>query len=307
MIFKTICSLLFVQCIYSTSILEARLKNPVSFTVSEACPEGWIESLEGCFYFHHTATGLTWREGQELCENLGGHLAEIKSEEQNTFLVSLAMLEEDLIHTQSWQIGLSDQGHEGRWVWQHSVEDVDFESWASGQPEGIYDDCACMDYQNDYMWVAKRCDEPGEVGSPICMKEPTSTSTTASATSTSTIPPTSSTPEPTSTSYFNRVELHGNGNSSYEGNVYAVNRDEWFGPVCDDGWSETEAIVTCRQLGFDWGLPTTDSHFGDVFTSNFAMDDIRCCGDEEHLQDCDYDGVDDCSSGEGAGVICYYN
>ena len=91
-----------------------------------------------------------------------------------------------------------------------------------------------------------RCDEPGEVGSPICMKEPTSTSTTASATSTSTIPPTSSTPEPTSTSYFNRVELHGNGNSSYEGNVYAVNRDEWFGPVCDDGWSETEAIVTCR-------------------------------------------------------------
>ena len=33
--------------------------------------------------------------------------------------------------------GLSDQGHEGRWVWQHSVEDVDFESWAPGQPEGI--------------------------------------------------------------------------------------------------------------------------------------------------------------------------
>ena len=51
------------------------------------------------------ATGLTWREGQELCENLGGHLAESKSEEQNTFLVSLAMLEENLIHTESWQIG----------------------------------------------------------------------------------------------------------------------------------------------------------------------------------------------------------
>ena len=106
------------------------------------------------------ATGLTWREGQELCENLGGHLAESKSEEQNTFLVSLAMLEENLIHTESWQIGelwslvlfynipirysslfsvtgLSDQGHEGRWIWQHSVEDVEFESWASGQPEGI--------------------------------------------------------------------------------------------------------------------------------------------------------------------------
>ena len=73
--------------------------------------------------------------------------------------------------------GLSDQGHEGRWIWRHSVEDVEFERWASGQPEGIvsksnklfieyfilhdnfhvqYDDCACMDYQNDYMWVAVR-------------------------------------------------------------------------------------------------------------------------------------------------------
>ena len=89
-----------------------------------------------------------------------------------------------------------------------------------------------------------RCDEPSVVGSPICMKEPTPT--TASSTPTSIIPPTSSTAEPTSTSYFNRVELLGNGNSSYEGNVYAVNRDEWFGPVCDDNWGEAEANVTCR-------------------------------------------------------------
>ena len=74
------------------------------------------------------------------------------------------------------------------------------------------------------------------------------TSTTASSTSTTTIPPTSSTPkpEPTSTSYFNRVELIGNGNSLYEGNVYAVNHDEFFGPVCDDGWGDAEANVVCR-------------------------------------------------------------
>ena len=64
MIFKTFCFLMFVQFIYSTSILEARIKNfskrleeEISGTVSEACPEGWIESLEGCFYFHHTGEG----------------------------------------------------------------------------------------------------------------------------------------------------------------------------------------------------------------------------------------------------------
>ena len=61
------------------------------------------------------------------------------------------------------------------------------------------------------------------------------------------------------------------------------------------------------QLGFDWGQATRDSHFGQVFTSNFAMDEVNCNGDEDHLQDCEYDSVDNCGPGEGAGVICHYN
>lgn len=65
-------------------------------------------------------------------------------------------------------------------------------------------------------------------------------------------------------------------------------------------------LVIISQLGFAWGEATFRSQFGDVFTSNFAMDDIHCDGDEEHLQDCDYDSVDDCNIGEGAGVICHY-
>ena len=31
---------------------------------------------------------MTWREAQEECERLGGYLAEIGSEEEQTFLVS---------------------------------------------------------------------------------------------------------------------------------------------------------------------------------------------------------------------------
>ena len=61
------------------------------------------------------------------------------------------------------------------------------------------------------------------------------------------------------------------------------------------------------QLGFDWGQATRDSQFGQVFTSNFAMDEVNCNGDEDHLQDCEYESVDDCGLGEGAGVICHYN
>ena len=70
------------------------------------CPVGWVQSTEGCFLFHHTGTyvliiqkrikdrifsaiGLTWRQGQEECERLGGYLAEIKTREQQDFLVKI--------------------------------------------------------------------------------------------------------------------------------------------------------------------------------------------------------------------------
>ena len=65
-----------------------------------------------------------------MCEGLGGFLAEIRSEEQQTFLVgisaliykvpaiilqeSIAMLEEEFTGSRSWFIGLTDFGHEGR-------------------------------------------------------------------------------------------------------------------------------------------------------------------------------------------------
>ena len=75
----------------------------------DGCPVGWVQSSEGCFLFHHTgnnilrgwhdvrmiaATGLTWRQGQEECERLGGFLAEIKTEEQQAFLVRVNFKEE---------------------------------------------------------------------------------------------------------------------------------------------------------------------------------------------------------------------
>merc|ERR1712215_600746 len=72
------------------------------------CPTGWINSMEGCFLFHHTKE-MTWREAQEECEKLGGFLAEPKHQEQAALLASLAFVEEDLVGPHSWWIGLTDQ------------------------------------------------------------------------------------------------------------------------------------------------------------------------------------------------------
>ena len=74
-------------------------------------------------------------------------------------------------------------------------------------------------------------------------------------------------------------------------------------PVCDDGWNNTSARVACRVLGYRGGVATNKSRFGSV-EDNFIMDNVKCGGEEQFLFDCEYKSEDDCSEGEGAGVIC---
>ena len=58
-----------------------------------------------------------------------------------------------------------------------------------------------------------------------------------------------------------------------------------------------------RMLGYSFGRPTNQSHFGSV-SSNFAMDNVKCTGSEDSLLDCPHEIQDDCNGDEGAGVIC---
>ena len=49
---------------------------------------------------------------------------------------------------------------------------------------------------------------------------------------------------------------------------------------------------------------TIKSRFGKV-SANFTVDEIKCKGTEETLDDCPYRTIEDCDENEGAGVICH--
>merc|ERR1719481_71590 len=104
--------------------------NPYTTTPypSEGCPQGWIDSIEGCFLFQYDRY-VTWHEAQYECEKVGGFLAEPKTQQQQDMLKSLAFVEHSFTGVGSWWIGLTDEGHEGRWIWQHSTENAHITDW----------------------------------------------------------------------------------------------------------------------------------------------------------------------------------
>ncbi len=74
-------------------------------------------------------------------------------------------------------------------------------------------------------------------------------------------------------------------------------------PVCDDGFGMTEALVACRELGFESAVSfaTTTAD-----TDRFWLDDVSCLGTEQRLEDCRHRGwgVENCSRGEAVAVTC---
>jgi hypothetical protein len=76
-----------------------------------------------------------------------------------------------------------------------------------------------------------------------------------------------------------------------------------------------QAAVVCQQLGYNGVINfTLASTFGPV-PSFYAFDNVNCSGKETSLNDCPHLNEDDCTSFEGAGVVCntesseceYYN
>jgi deleted-in-malignant-brain-tumors protein 1 len=96
------------------------------------------------------------------------------------------------------------------------------------------------------------------------------------------------------------------GGTATSGRLEICNNNVW-GTVCDNSWSEIDAMVTCRQLG----LPATGAMaitgaavpdgVGQVW-----LDNVLCLGTESRLTDCATGslGSNACGHEEDVGVNC---
>ncbi len=79
------------------------------------------------------------------------------------------------------------------------------------------------------------------------------------------------------------------------------------GTVCDDGFSDTNAQVVCRQLGYSTQDATYFSGaYFDQGNLTIRMDDTYCTGNETMLQDCSYLNAtyQNCYHDEDVSVRC---
>ncbi|XP_072190756.1 neurotrypsin isoform X1 [Excalfactoria chinensis] len=95
------------------------------------------------------------------------------------------------------------------------------------------------------------------------------------------------------------------GENKKEGRVEIFFNGQW-GTICDDGWSDKDAAVVCRQLGYK-GQATarTMAYFGEG-KGPIHVDNVKCTGSERSLADCIKQdiGTHNCRHSEDAGVIC---
>ncbi len=105
-------------------------------TVANAQVPQWVQSpLNGHYYALVPPT--TWTQAEQLAVSLGGHLATVRSSNENAWLIQTFAVgvPED---TRIW-IGLTDELVEGTWVWS-SGEPVTFTNWGLFEPDNANGD-----------------------------------------------------------------------------------------------------------------------------------------------------------------------
>ena len=95
--------------------------------------------------------------------------------------------------------------------------------------------------------------------------------------------------------------------SSYPaGRLEVFLNGEW-GTVCDDVFSDKNALVACPQLGYDGNTATAQGFaFYGQGSGRILLDDVICIGSEDKLSNCRNNGWGNhnCAHGEDVGITC---
>ena len=102
------------------------------------------------------------------------------------------------------------------------------------------------------------------------------------------------------------IRLQGPSSGKGIGRVEVYYSGQW-GTVCDDSWDRNDAVVACRQLGYDNAIRSLQGGQVPNGRGQIWLDDVACTGNEQNLLACPHRGFGshNCRHTEDAGVECY--
>jgi len=129
--------------------------------VCEGCDQDWLPAAGRLYKFIQT-DGVTFQEAQQMCEDNGGFLAELQSEEerqellrlhgeqqprQSYFLAALNLLTgAEAGVRRGWWVGLSDREREGSWVYPRTGASMTYTAgWYNNYPRNYAGDFGSAD------------------------------------------------------------------------------------------------------------------------------------------------------------------
>ena len=70
-----------------------------------SCPNNWIDSKNGCFFFATEEESMNWYDALEYCKGLDAYLAEVHDNETQILLETQAAL----LPPTNWWLGATDE------------------------------------------------------------------------------------------------------------------------------------------------------------------------------------------------------
>ncbi|XP_057700027.1 type-2 ice-structuring protein-like isoform X2 [Corythoichthys intestinalis] len=96
-----------------------------------ACPAGWNKYKDRCYFFDNNAK--IWVDAEAACQGMGGNLASVRSDDENTFLRTLTN------NATTW-LGGTDCQTAGAWFWMDGTQML-ARFWCPLKPDNQLSQC----------------------------------------------------------------------------------------------------------------------------------------------------------------------
>ncbi|XP_025097514.1 perlucin-like protein [Pomacea canaliculata] len=114
------------------------------------CPNSWTRYGNSCYAY--IGQPLPWVDARSFCRAFGGHLVEITSASENTFV-------RNLINSRGagkvW-LGINDLVQNGRWELTSNGRRIPYSNWARGEPNN-WSNQACGAIYSNGQWDDDLC------------------------------------------------------------------------------------------------------------------------------------------------------